>query len=72
MGEVMSTQQRAMVLEQHWNTWQLEVLDIIRSEYAGVLEEVSWDDVDWNAWRPLFDVGYSPRDAVLSAFGKVA
>ncbi len=72
MSETMRTQQRDTRLEQNWEIWQLEVLDIIRSEYASVLQEVSWHDVDWNAWRPLFDAGYSASDAVLSAFGKVA
>lgn len=73
MSEMTMTQQRAAPLQQQrWETWQSEVLDIIRAEYAGVLEDVSWDDVDWNAWRPLFDADYSPCDAVLSAFGKVA
>lgn len=70
--EMMSTQQCGTRLEPDWETWQLEVLDIIQSEYASVLDDVSWNDVDWNAWRPLFDAGYSPGDAVLSAFGKVA
>lgn len=72
MSEMMSTQQRDARLEQRWEIWQLQVLDIIRSEYASVLQEISWHDVDWNAWRPLFDAGHSPSDAVLSAFGKVA
>jgi hypothetical protein len=72
MGEMMSMQQRDTRLEQRWQSWQLEVLDIIRAEYSSVLQEVSWHDMDWNAWRPLFDAGCSPSDAVLSAFGKVA
>ena len=72
MSEMMSTQQCDTRLEPGWENWQHEVLDIIRSEYSLVLQEVSWHDVEWNAWRPLFDAGYSPSDAVQSAFGKVA
>ena len=58
--------------DERWSSWQMEVLQIIHSEFVGVLEAVSWDDVDWNAWRPLFDQGHSARDAVHSAFGRVA
>ena len=72
MSEMMTTQQCGPLRDHLWETWQYQVLEIIRSEYSGVLQDVNWDDVDWNAWRPLFDVGYSPCDAVLSAFGKVA
>ena len=71
-SEMMITQQCSTQRDAAWEPWQLEVLDIIRAEYAGVLEDVSWSDVDWSAWRPLFDAGHSPRDAVLSAFGQVA
>ena len=73
MREIMSAVlDRATTLEERWSAWQLEVLRIIRAEYASVLHEVSWEDVDWSAWRPLFDKDYSASDAVLSAFGQVA
>jgi hypothetical protein len=62
----------ATTLEQSWSRWQMDVLHIIRSDFVGVLEAVGWDDVDWSAWRPLFDQGYSAHDAVHSAFGRVA
>lgn len=58
--------------DEGWSLWQTEVLHIIHADLGGVLEAVSWDDVDWNAWRPLFDQGYSACEAVRSAFGKVA
>lgn len=72
MSEMMTQRRGDSLAQQSWESWQSAVLDIIRAEYAGVLEEVSWDDVDWNAWRSLFDAGHSPCDAVQSAFGKVA
>jgi hypothetical protein len=55
-----------------WVRWQADVLESIQSEFCGVIESVGWDDVDWGAWRPLFDQGYSAREAVHQAFGRVA
>jgi hypothetical protein len=60
------------IADEGWSRWQAEVLQIIHADFGGVLESVSWDDVDWNAWRPLFDQGYSACEAVRSAFGRVA
>lgn len=59
-------------LSHQWDTWRHSVLDTIQTDFHGVLDRVSWDDLDWDAWRPLFEQGASARDAVHSAFGKVA
>lgn len=55
-----------------WHEWQLQVLSVIRADFRRVLDEVEWDDIDWEAWRPLYEQGSSPRDAVRNAFGRVA
>lgn len=60
------------VHEDRWREWQLDVLSVIRSDFSNILDSVEWDDIDWEAWRPLFEQGCSPQDAVQSAFGKVA
>lgn len=57
---------------ERWDAWQHEVLSVIRSEFRSVLDTVEWDDIDWDAWRPLFEQGCSARDAVKNAFGRVA
>jgi hypothetical protein len=57
---------------ERWHVWQQEVLSVIHSDFRNVLDTVEWDDIDWDAWRPLFEQGYSPRDAVRNAFGRVA
>ena len=73
MNEVIHPNQDFLALaEEGWTRWQAEVLQMIHADFGGVLESVSWDDVDWNAWRPLFDQGYSACEAVRSAFGRVA
>ena len=55
-----------------WLKWQRDVLELIQRDFCGVLDRVGWEDIDWDAWRPLFDQGCSAKDAVHNAFGKVA
>lgn len=72
MNEPIHSVHDSLFAPEGWSRWQQEVLQIIHLEFDGVLQAVSWDDVDWNAWRPLFDQGYSAHEAVRSAFGRVA
>jgi hypothetical protein len=58
--------------EEAWNQWQRDVLCVIRADFHSVLQEVSEEDIDWAAWRPLFEQGCSARAAVHSSFGQVA
>ncbi len=59
-------------VDDRWHEWQLEVLSVIRSDFRSVLDDVEWDDIDWDAWRSLYEQGSSARDAVKNAFGRVA
>jgi hypothetical protein len=56
------------VLDAAWSEWRHAVIGVIRSEYAEVLDDVDEDDIDWDAWRPLYDEGLSPHAAVDHAF----
>jgi hypothetical protein len=51
-----------------WTEWQQTVLQLIRRDFSEVLQEVGEQDVDWDAWRPLYDQGLTPRQAVAEAF----
>ena len=51
-----------------WFEWQRAVVAMIRRDFSEVLTEVGEDDVDWDAWRPLYEQGLSPRAAVADAF----
>jgi hypothetical protein len=51
-----------------WPEWQQAVIAAIRDDYAEVLDDVDEDDIDWDAWRPLYQEGLSPRAAVDHAF----
>jgi hypothetical protein len=58
--------------ESSWLDWRQNVVAIIRTDFHDVLDDVGEDDVDWDAWRPLFDQGRTPEAAVDSAFLRAA
>lgn len=53
---------------QSWYEWQQAVVQLISHDFSDVLLQVSEADVDWEAWRPLYEQGLSPRAAVADAF----
>jgi hypothetical protein len=53
---------------QIWSEWQHSVVKLIRQDFSEVLTQVEEEDVDWDAWRPLYEQGLSPREAVADAF----
>lgn len=55
-------------VEPEWLVWKQGVVVAIREFLGGTLSEVSEEDVDWDAWRPLFDSGLSPAGAVDRAY----
>lgn len=68
---IESGEQREMnnnVDTQTWCEWQQAVVKLIREDFSEVLTQVGEEDVDWDAWRPLYEQGLSPRDAVADAF----
>jgi hypothetical protein len=51
-----------------WQNWRSGVVAEIRSafrEHFGAIED---QDIDWDAWLPLYLEGCSPRHAVDKAF----
>jgi hypothetical protein len=60
-GEIMM---HALLLANAWQEWQNGVVAVLRADFRELLEDVQFDDVDWDAWRPLYDEGRSPRSAV--------
>lgn len=53
---------------QSWVQWRAGVVAVIRHEFREVLDEVNETDIDWEAWRPLYEEGRSPRAAVDRAY----
>ena len=51
-----------------WFQWRASVVAIIRFDFSSVLPDITDRDIDWDAWRPLFDEGRSPQSAVDRAF----
>jgi hypothetical protein len=58
----------AKALADPWTDWQQQVVAVIRKDFHDVLEEVGEDDIDWEAWRPLYEQGCSADIAVDKAF----
>jgi hypothetical protein len=53
-----------------WLDWRQGVVKAIRDDFGEVLLEVGENDIDWDAWRPLYEEGRSPKAAVARAFLK--
>jgi hypothetical protein len=53
-----------------WNEWQIDVIEVVRQEFSSIFHNVHRDDFDWDAWRPLFDDGHDPEDAVNEALSQ--
>jgi hypothetical protein len=58
----------AKSLADPWADWREQVVAVIRRDFQGVLTEVGDDDIDWEAWRPLYEKGCSAQAAVDAAF----
>jgi hypothetical protein len=57
-----------MTQAEHWREWRRGVVCTIRAHFGGVLAAIGEEDVDWEAWRPLYEEGRSPKAAVERAF----
>lgn len=55
-------------LTNSWIDWRQGVVAVIRDAFRGVLDSVEDTDIDWDAWRPLFEEGRSPKAAVDKAY----
>jgi len=53
---------------QTWIHWQMEVVEAIRELYHDLFSDIEIGDIDWSAWRQLYDEGRSPLAAVSHAF----
>lgn len=57
----------ALLLMSAWEDWQAGVLAVLRTDFKDVVHDIRYEDVDWDAWRPLYDEGRSPGAAVSRA-----
>ena len=55
-------------MREAWGEWRAGVVAVIRYDFRDVLDRVDDSDIDWDAWRPLYDEGRSPQAAVDRAF----
>jgi hypothetical protein len=52
-----------------WQNWRRGVIAEIRDQFSEQLSAIEDDEIDWNAWLPLFLEGCPPRLAVGKACG---
>jgi hypothetical protein len=52
---------------EEWRAWQVSVVSAIRAEFRELFSNVHHDEFDWDAWRPLYEEGWLPADAVRQA-----
>ena len=57
----------ALLLMNAWEEWQAGVVAVLRTDFHDVVSDIRSEDVDWDAWRPLYDEGRSPHAAVSRA-----
>ena len=57
-----------MTQAEHWSEWRRGVVCTIRVHFGDVLDAIGEEDVDWDAWRPFYEEGRSPKSAVERAF----
>ena len=55
-------------MHESWQQWRASVVAVIRFDFRDVLDNVGEADIDWDAWRPLYDEGRTPQAAVDRAF----
>jgi hypothetical protein len=55
-----------------WMHWQTEIVAIIRRDYQDLLPQVQWEDIDWEAWKPLYEQGCTASIAVSTALSSTA
>jgi hypothetical protein len=51
-----------------WADWRSQVVAVIRKDFHDLLDDIDDEDIDWEAWRPLYEEGRSPKAAVDRAF----
>jgi hypothetical protein len=52
-----------------WQRWRHDIVAEIRSGFREQFSAIEDQDIDWDAWMPLYTEGCSPQEAVAKAFG---
>lgn len=50
-----------------WSQWQRAVVTQIRESYPDLFPCLQQEEIDWQAWQPLFEQGCDARAAVEQA-----
>jgi hypothetical protein len=50
-----------------WSVWKIEIIKVLRRVPYELFADLGQEDVDWEAWKPLYDLGCDPIAAVAQA-----
>ncbi len=50
----------------NWPVWKIEIVKALRAHYE-LFADLRQEDIDWEAWKPLYEFGYEPMAAVAEA-----
>lgn len=52
--------------DHEWRIWRENVIAIIRTKYHDLFPYLQHSEIDWDAWKPLYEQGHTPQTAVAS------
>jgi hypothetical protein len=58
---------QSMMSVSNWLVWKAGIVATLRGEYHDLFPDLRQEDIDWEAWRPLYELGCEPRLAVEQA-----
>ena len=47
-----------------WKQWKDGVLYLMRTKYRMAFGDIKSSDMDWEAWKEMYDDGLTPDDAI--------
>ena len=53
------------MIRMEWGKWKEEVLYLMRTKYRMAFGDIKPSDMDWEAWKEMYDDELAPDDAIL-------
>jgi hypothetical protein len=50
-----------------FESWQQEVVSLLRRDFCSELQQITVNDVDWQSWKHFYMQGRTPRAAIERA-----
>ncbi len=56
-----------MMIISSWPVWKVEIVTARRHVHHELFADLQQEDIDWEAWKPLYEFGYEPDAAIAQA-----